>query len=186
MEPQILDEEIYASAQDTKVEYAGFWIRVGASLIDTLVYLPFIGLSMYNLYFLKNLPLVLFIDIVLLMYKPLMEFKYGATLGKMAVKIKVVNNNLGVLSLGQSFVRFTPYLVSQVVSTIGTVMLFQNPYFLEASGMTEVAALQKEVFPSFVNSLASTFVLVCCIVVAFNGKKQGIHDMMASTYCIYK
>jgi uncharacterized RDD family membrane protein YckC len=167
-------------------QFAGFWIRVGASLIDACVYLPLVGLNMYNLYEIKSLPLQLLIILILAIYKPFMEFRYGATLGKMAVKIKVVNANFQPLTLSQAIVRYSPWLLSQIISFISTVLLYLSPSFHEVSTMAEVGALQNEVFSPFIATTASFLVLVSCIIVAFDSRKQGLHDMLANTFCIYK
>lgn len=186
MENQVIDTDLTISGTEENVKWAGFWIRVGAAFVDFFVYLPLVGLNMYNLYYLKSLPLQLIITLILIFYKPFMEYKYGATIGKMAVKIKVVGDNLEPLTLSQSILRFLPWLLSQVFSLYATVLLFQHPDFSTTSGMTEVGLLQNSIISPSINMILSIFMLVSCIVVAFTEKKQGIHDMIAKTYCIYK
>lgn len=187
MEQQLLDNDLQTMPQNEPIrQFAGFWIRVGATFIDALVYLPLVGLNFYNLYEIKSLPLQLIIALVVTVYKPFMEYKYGATLGKMAVKIKVVNTNFEPLTMSQAIVRYSPWLLSQIVSVIGTVLLYLNPAFQEATTMVEVGTLQNEGFSSILGTTTSFLVLVSCIVVAFNNTKQGLHDMLANTYCVYK
>jgi uncharacterized RDD family membrane protein YckC len=187
MENNILDNNLVSPTDTTtdETKWAGFWIRVGASLIDFLVYLPLVGLNLYNLYSLKNLPLQLIITLIMIAYKPLMEFRYSATLGKMAVKIKVVNTEFEKLTFSQAWVRYIPWLIGQVVSIFTTIILFTNPDFQYATGMVEVATVQKEIIPQAYSYITSGILLISCLVVAFNDKKQGLHDMIAKTYCIY-
>jgi len=184
MENQILDNETIN--QTTSPRWAGFWIRTGASLIDVLVYLPLIGLNMYNLYTLKILPLQLAITLLMLAYKPFMEFKYGATVGKMAVKIKVTDENFNKISLSQAIIRYTPWIITQAVSIYTTILLFQTPAFLTANGMREVGLLQNELMSPYLSFITSGFFFVVILFVAFTEKKQGLHDMLAKTYCVYK
>ncbi|MBK8392708.1 MAG: RDD family protein [Saprospiraceae bacterium] len=54
--------------------------------------------------------MALVIGILLMCYKPFMEFQYGATLGKMAVKLKVVNLDFEKITLSQSIIRYIPGL----------------------------------------------------------------------------
>ena len=115
-----------------------------------------------------------------------MEYKYGATLGKMAVGIKVVNKDFNSITLEQSIFRYIPWLISQAISIYATVMLFQHPDFAEATGMMDVGYLQNEIVSPGISFLGSSFLLISCIVVGFTKTKRGIHDMMADTYCIYK
>lgn len=184
MENEVLDQELLIENQASQHQYAGFWIRVGASFIDLLAYSPVLGLNIYNIYFLKNLPVQVATTLLLLVYKPFMEYRYGATLGKMALKIKVIDGNANSITIPQAFIRNAPSIVSQVISLIGAVLLFTNSDFESASSMAEVASLQKEVMSPIPNYLATIFYFISCIVVGTSAKKQGIHDQMAGTYCI--
>ena len=186
MENHVLDNDLQKTNEEPEVEWAGFWVRVGASLIDFFVYLPFAGLSFYNLNNSKNLYLQLFCLLVMMLYKPLMEFRYGATLGKMAVGIKVVSNDFQSITLPQSTLRYLPWLVGQVISLFTAILLFQHPDFEYTSGMTELGYLQNEIISPLIRMLSSVFLLVSCLVVAFSENKQGLHDMIGSTYCIFK
>lgn len=184
MENQILDNNTETTA--TNVNYAGFWIRTGASIIDLVAYSPLIALSMYNLYILKNLPLQLLVTLLMSLYKPLMEYKYSATLGKMAVKIKVVDEKFDNISLLQAVLRYSPWIVSQAFSWITTILLFQHPDFMETTGMAAVGQLQSSLMPPYYSLSASAFLLIAILVVVFNAKKQGLHDLIAKTYVVYK
>jgi uncharacterized RDD family membrane protein YckC len=186
MENQVIDNNIQSENADTGIKFAGFWIRVGASFIDFFVYLPLIGLNMYNLYILKSLPLQLIISLILFLYKPFMEYKYGATLGKMAVQIKVVSNDLNQISMAQSILRYIPWIISQAISTYGTIVLFLHPDFKILTGLYDVGNLQKELINPGINMIGSTFLFISCIIVGFSDNKKGLHDMIANTYCIYK
>lgn len=186
MEHQVLDSDLTDIETGSGEKWAGFWIRVGASLIDFLVYLPLIGLNMYNLYVFKNLPLQLIVTLLLILYKPFMEFKYGATFGKMAVKIKVVSKDFEMITLSQSIIRYTPWIIEHVFSIYGTIMLFQHADFITTTSWTDVGLLQNEVTPKAFNIVSSTILLISCVSVGFSTTKQGLHDKIAGTYCIYK
>jgi uncharacterized RDD family membrane protein YckC len=184
MENEILDRDLLVEKSTVQHEYAGFWIRVGASLIDLVVYLPVFGVNMYNMYFWKSLPVQLFTTFLLMVYKPFMEYQYGGTLGKMAVSVKVVDGDSHSISITQSVIRNAPSLLSQVVTLIGAMLLFLNPDFQSADSMMEVATLQNEVMSPIPNYIISFFLFVSYITVGLSSKKQGLHDMMAGTYCI--
>jgi uncharacterized RDD family membrane protein YckC len=188
MENDVLDSNLINSSEvgNEADKWAGFWIRVGASFIDFLVYLPLIGLNFYNVYRLKSLSFQLIIDLILILYKPVMEYKYGATVGKMAVKIKVVNYEFGQISISQAIIRYIPLGLGQLFSIAGTIILFQNPDFLAATTMLDIGTLQKETLAPVLNYITSFISIISCLVVAFSLKKQGLHDMLAKTYCVNK
>lgn len=183
---QALDNDLIGISKEEKKYFAGFWVRAGASLVDFLVLLPFVGINFYNIYSLKSTALQSGLGVVLLLYKPVMEYKYGATLGKMAMKIRIISQNSQPLDLSQVVIRTSPFWLSQLFSIVTTVIVFQDHTFQSVDSMTEVAALQNRIVPQFINTALSGFTMVSCLVVAFSEKKQGLHDMMAKTYCVYK
>lgn len=184
MEQDVLDKDLLIENSEQKHEYAGFWIRVGASFIDMVVYLPIMGLNMYNLYSLKSLPLQLLTTLILVVYKPFMEYRYGATLGKMAVKIKVIDKDSNGLSIQKAVIRNTFSLLGQALSLVTGVLLFTNTEFLEATSMFEVAALQNTVMSPVPNYIVSVVYCISCLTVAFSATKQALHDMLAGTFCV--
>lgn len=189
MENQILDNEFNEAEkpiiEKRNIRYAGFWIRVAASFIDFLVLTPIVFLNYYNILVVKNLPLLFFTILASMLYKPFMEYKYGATLGKMAVSVKVVDYNYAQISLEQAAIRYIPWFINVVISAILTVTLFNTPEFSEVDDFAGIGQATQNL-PFYLYSQVYNFVfLIFIIVVAFNFKKQGLHDMMAKTYCIY-
>ncbi|MCD6385696.1 RDD family protein, partial [Candidatus Sumerlaeota bacterium] len=77
---------------------AGFWIRVVATLVDFIVFIPVVALSFYAISS-KSLFLTLLLILPGVLYKPLMEAFYGATLGKMACGLRVVDKSGANLSV---------------------------------------------------------------------------------------
>jgi uncharacterized RDD family membrane protein YckC len=115
---------------DTELEYAGFWVRVGASIIDTLLLtlltLPPL-IAIYGMeYFTANsgyvqgwadfwiswmLPAVLVIA--------LWQWK-SATPGKMAISCIIVDAKTGSKpTIGQSILRYIGYFVSTIPLGLG-------------------------------------------------------------------
>jgi len=116
--------------QEQDYEYAGFWIRVGASLIDLalllMITLP-LTLMIYGsdrvwnsddiilgpADFLINYSLPFFATIILWMYK-------SATPGKMVLHLKVLDEATGnKLTIGQSIGRYFAYIPAMLVLFIG-------------------------------------------------------------------
>jgi uncharacterized RDD family membrane protein YckC len=114
-------------------EYAGFWIRVGASLIDTVLLLcvtfPLLiaiyGWSYFDAEqtgfiagtadFLLSYVLPAVAIIVFWMYRQ-------ATPGKMMLKLKVVDAKTGgPLTVGQAIIRYIGYFVSSIPLCIGLI-----------------------------------------------------------------
>ncbi|VVH66727.1 hypothetical protein BSPLISOX_3025 [uncultured Gammaproteobacteria bacterium] len=112
-------------------EYAGFWIRVGATLIDTfllsIILLPLTmmvygdltwegkGLILGPADFLINYVFPSVATVLFWLYK-------SATPGKMVLNIKVVDADTGEkLSVGQSIGRYFAYIPAIVILMIGVI-----------------------------------------------------------------
>jgi len=151
-----MEDNIYKAPQseviDTtneEVQFAGFWIRVGASLIDTILILavtmPLLTMIYGSEYWAgENLFFGIW-DILLSYLFPaiaviLFWIYKSATPGKMLCKIKIINVKTGQPpSTGQSIGRYLGYYVSMIPFMLGIIW------------------------------------------VAFDKRKQGWHDKLAST-----
>jgi len=167
-------------------EPAGFWIRVLATLIDVLVLSPVGALSFINLLYVKSLLLLFVLQLPWLLYKPLMEALYGATLGKMALKIRVIDTHGNNLTLSKAYIRFLLFLAPVVVSFAALLSLFLNPGFEGASSFEEIYELTLGNPLYSLSSIAGWVVLIDVVVVAFTRRKRAIHDMMAGSFCVYR
>jgi uncharacterized RDD family membrane protein YckC len=165
---------------------AGFWVRVGASIIDSLIFIPIMVLGFWNMYSLKSTTLLVLISLPGLLYKPLMESFFGATLGKMSCKIKVINDEGKKLSLFNAYIRFFPFLLSAGVTLAGQIILFLSPQFQSVKSWTQLSQAQQGSFLDVIRYPVSILVLIDCVVVAFTFRKRALHDMMAESFCVYK
>ncbi|NOJ23781.1 RDD family protein [Vibrio coralliilyticus] len=140
--------------KDTSKEYAGFWIRFAASLIDTVLLLLLITPLMHwvygEVYWSSDDFLLGGWDLVLNWICPLIAtvafWVYrSATPGKMALKLEVLDADTGHrLTLSKSVIRYLAYYISAVPLCLGFIWI------------------------------------------AFNGKKQGWHDLIANTVVVRK
>ncbi len=119
------------------VEYAGFWIRVGASFIDGLLFAIFtlpITMIVYGdtlwesesmilgpADFLINYILPAVVVVLFWLYK-------SATPGKMIFKLKVVDATTGnVLTVGQAIGRYLAYFLASIPLLLGIIwIVFDN------------------------------------------------------------
>jgi len=165
---------------------AGFWIRVGAHIIDTLVFIPIMILVFWNMFRLKSTFVLILISLPGLVYKPFMESYFGATLGKMACRIKVIYDNGNKLSVACAYVRFLPFLVYSAITLVGQVILFSSPQFESARSFVELGQAQEKGFLDALGYLVGIFIIIDCVVVAFTFRKRALHDMLAESFCVFK
>ena len=60
-----------------------------------------------------------------------MEWRYSATIGKMASKIKVVDEHQEFISIDQAFGRYIPWIINHTFSLISYTYIFQSEAFIE-------------------------------------------------------
>lgn len=164
---------------------AGFWIRVGAQIIDSLVFLPIAILSFWNMFSVKSMILLVFVSLPGLIYKPFMESFYGATLGKMACGIKVIDESGNRVSLPVAYARFFPFLLQGAIGLVSMFIIFSSPQFESVKWFTDLAQVQQGDFLRPISMVMNIVVFVDCVVVAFTFRKRALHDMLAETFCVF-
>ncbi len=165
---------------------AGFWIRVGAYVVDALIFIPIGVLAVWNMLSLKSITVLILLSLPGFIYKPFMESFFGATLGKMACGIKVINAEGQKLSLFNAYVRAFPFLLSSAITLASAVILYSSPQFQAATSLVEIGQAQSKTFLDMVKNVVGLLVVVDCVVVAFTFRKRALHDMLAESYCVYK
>jgi uncharacterized RDD family membrane protein YckC len=121
----------------TEMAYAGFWIRFVATILDGLILtIPFYVITFAFESILKpshEMSLALIqIGLMLLqlmidaLYEIILVARYGATLGKMAVGLKVVTADGEPISYGRSTGRYFAKILSELILFIGYVMVAFN------------------------------------------------------------
>jgi len=122
------------------LEYAGFWVRLGASVIDLLT----LGFIVVIIAYFFPAPVIWVTSglVISVAYWVGFWIWRGQTLGKMALGIKVIRTDSSPVKWQCALYRFLGYIVSVITLFIGFIW------------------------------------------VAFDGRKQGIHDKIADTYVV--
>ena len=137
--------------------YKGFWIRLVAALIDSIVltiiiiFLAVLSLVVFGTTLGEGAGVGMFFLVLILaslatiLYKPLMEAsEYQGTLGKYVLGLKIVDKNGNKISMSTSFVRTILFIIG-------------SQLFLLCLGV---------------------------LMVGFTEYKQGLHDILANTYVV--
>lgn len=124
------DKSEYTLEDTTEYTYAGFWIRVVASIIDTvivsLVIFPITYvLSIMGLASLTGETLTAWDFISLLLQVGFVVFcwlKFAGTPGKRLLKLKVLDEQTGEhLTAGQAIIRYLGYIPSMLIFCLGLI-----------------------------------------------------------------
>lgn len=116
---------------DVAEEYAGFWIRVGAALIDTLIIVLITGPILFQVYGANYLLMEGWIagtwDFLLSWVFPAVAIiafwvYRSATPGKMALRLTIVDADTGEKpTTGQFVLRYLGYFVSMIPFMLGLI-----------------------------------------------------------------
>ncbi len=164
----------------------GFWMRLGAYIIDGLVFIPLVGIGIWNTMSLKNTNVLVAISVPGFLYKPCLEAFFGATLGKMACGIKVINAQGKKLNLFYAYARAFPFLLGSAIGLASQLVLFSSPQFQSGEPMAGPGEPGMMLYWQSVNLLVSVLILIDCICAAFTFRKRALHDLLADSYVIYK
>jgi len=137
--------------EEYALEYAGFWIRLGAGVLDSIILL----LIYYIVYTVisectKTIPMPFIFILLTIFISFLITIAYfvtfwvwrGQTPGKFIVGIKVIRTDSSPITWPRSLLRYLGYIVSTIIVFIGFIWI------------------------------------------AFDEKKQGLHDKIADTYVV--
>ena len=115
-----LKREMEVRRKEVGIEFAGFWVRLGALLIDVIV----LGLVGAALHILTPVPAIwAVLCLVGSFYFVGLWWWRGQTLGKILMGIKVVRSNGSSLTLGYAFLRYFGVIVCFLTLFIGFIWL---------------------------------------------------------------
>jgi uncharacterized RDD family membrane protein YckC len=184
---EILDQSLIQS-EKSNVKYGGFWERFGALLLDGIILAPIsLGLTYLNMTSWKSSLILVLISIVVVGYKPFMEFTYGATLGKMALRLQVTNLELEKASMGEILLRNVFHLVPQLIGLVLTIGMYNDPEFESVSGFGEYSVFSRGYLGlQYVNYASGFITIIDAIVLASDHQKRSLHDRIGGTLVVHK
>ena len=165
--------------------FGSFKDRLLASLIDGLVLLPLVLVDWFNKSSFKILPLMVITFLVGFLYKLLFELKYGATIGKMALKLKVVNKEFQRVNLPEVVLRNIFDIVQHIFVFVVTLTVYLGEDFGSIRSNAEFVAAHNQVVNMTPFLYGFTILSVIEAVVLISDKKRrAIHDFIGGTFVI--
>jgi uncharacterized RDD family membrane protein YckC len=170
-----------------KYGYVGFWKRVLANIVEILILcIPFVYSYRYLITLSSKTGSILPFVIYWIFYFSFFVFltvKFGGTLGKLVLGLRIVDKNGEYLSIYRSFIRLFSYILNSIVYT-----LILNEAIISHVNTNEVykyVTHDKGTYDS-IKSFVGLIFLVDVIVIVSNNKKRAIHDFIADSYVVTK
>ena len=180
----LLDEDLSPLDASIEGEFAGFWRRVGATVIDTLLVLSLFPLSYYNMIQWKSMPLLLVLATIPLLYKNYCEYTWGATLGKYLNGIVVTTENFQKPSLKDIIFRNCFNIAAGLVSLGSSIYVFSQPAFATTKTFIDVSLLTAKSPLAQWSNIFGLLILVDILVIFGSPQKQTLHDKIAKTFVL--
>jgi len=179
-----------AAPKTDSVEFAGFWIRFCAFLVDVLVFLtlwcPWVlllrwlaknGLSPKESLFLATMDDLSLVCIAVA-YSWILGALYGATIGKMAFEIAIVRRDGTPVGWGRALARTMAFWALPLAGYL--ISKWTIP-FDEDGGLHFAAGCVTALLS--VSLFAAPF--LASVVAAFDPEKRAVHDRICGTRVIY-
>jgi uncharacterized RDD family membrane protein YckC len=181
----ILDEPVIQE-DNTNRQYGAFWPRLGALMVDTVLLLPLTyGLTYFNINVWKSPLLMVVITIIDVTYKPLMEFGYGATVGKMALKLRVTDLNFEKAELGTILLRNIFHIAPSLILLVFAMGMYRDPGFESVSTLSEYLNFSQQFTTSRnISYISGVIAIIEAIMLATDPQKRSWHDRIAGTFVI--
>tara|TARA_R110002073_G_scaffold125199_1_gene269702 strand:- start:336 stop:905 length:570 start_codon:yes stop_codon:yes gene_type:complete len=172
-----------------KNKIASFGLRAGAYITDVIV-LMLITLPLNYLNFInfKSFSIYLTIALIGILYKPLTEAFFGATLGKYALDLKVTDLNYNQISIKQSFLRSSILLIAPILYIPIQYLVFNNPELMNIEEFMDLSKVVASNYPlqSLIGYLSLTILIIDLVYMLTDDKKllRSLHDRIGKTYVI--
>jgi uncharacterized RDD family membrane protein YckC len=181
---EALDQPLIAN--DTSVKYGGIGARFGATIVDMLVLTPVtLGTMYFNVTTWKSSLILVAVSLLTVAYKPWMELQYGATVGKMALKLKIVNLRYEQANINEILLRNIFNIVPSLIMLFITLRIYNDPDFQTITGFAEYSAWSAKFQAlQFGNLIVGGIGIIDGIVLIADKQSRALHDKIASTFVI--
>lgn len=172
-------------------QYAKFWDRFGAYILDALIVgLISYGINYLNFSSIKSFYVYLPIALIGILYKPYMESRYQATLGKMALNLKVTDQNFEQIDFEKSLLRSLIIMIPALIYIPVQYLAFDNPSLMAIEGFWSFSTAVTETYPTMgsFNSFYSLIFIVDLIMLLTDSSKRNrsLKDRIAKTFVLKK
>ena len=120
--------EFLPLSKDGKHVYAGFWKRLGAAILDSVVWIPFLILFYYvpsiNIDFALGVAIIQ--AFIYSFYSVSLNLIYGGTLGKLLVGIRITKPNGGKIGIQEALLRSAVDIIIGLVFTVARIYAFSQ------------------------------------------------------------
>jgi uncharacterized RDD family membrane protein YckC len=173
--------------------YAGFWVRLGAMLVDSLLWLPLGLVALWGdlEYRLFDVYALIPAFVLNVGYNVWMVARFGGTPGKIWLRMRIQRTDGRPIGFGRAFVRHAPELFLYSASALALCIPLLGmsdegyaellPHFTQRRPQLETLA---PIWYRPVEILYIIWVYAEFIVLLTNKKRRALHDFLAGTVVV--
>lgn len=176
-----------------KAVYAGLGLRIPAAIIDVVIITGFSFLihPFESYSFVSYAVLTYLLPIFIITFKVFFLVRFGATPGKLAMKIKVVKTSLEPISYKEAFLRLSIDILFIAANLVAFTIAFKSFSYEAYRVMTyiEKARYIGSFYPHWYNYIPIFSVFWSfgnLISILANKKRRALHDFIAGTVVIVR
>jgi len=172
---------------EAEIKFATFWSRFGAFFLDGIIILVItLPITILNVMTWKIPYLFVLTSLIAIAYKPFMEYRFGATVGKMAARLRVVGHSFGKVTLKEELSRVSFYLIPQILQQTLTFTVYLSNSFFSINDYTAFNNRVVYANPSlrWLNGIVIILLIADTICFFSNYQRRALHDVYAGTYVI--
>ncbi len=186
--PLVLEKEPRTPGPDEELEYGGFWIRVGAVIIDTIILIPVGVLNAFAMFWSRSFAIGSFALglLVTAFYWIYLVQRFGGTPGKRILSMRVAMQDGSPITMAAAIVRYAPtYVLTTISSVASLVGLFGvSSADFESQGILgrlQVYGASQPAWGQWVGYVLWLWLLTTAIVMLCNNRRRALHDYIAGT-----
>lgn len=168
--------------------YGTFWERFFALLIDGLIVgVVTVPITRFNDVSSKSYSILIILAILSFLYKPMLEFKYGATVGKMAMKLLVVNTEFHPINLKEALTRDIFGIFIKIFSVTVSLIIFAHSGFEDIITHKQYAGFSSSIIKPY--WLVGPYIIITIVDAIFlltDKQNRSLHDKIGATIVIKK
>jgi uncharacterized RDD family membrane protein YckC len=172
------------------LEYAGFWPRAGAIVLDLVIIVPIVLLLSWLLRPGSAHPVLIVAPEVIfsLLYSVYLVYRFGGTPGKLIMRLRIARVDGTPVAFSQALLRHLPELLMGAIMAAGSAIVAWRlgltvPLFPDGQTIRQIQAAE----PSWMRSLVvaqQIWMWSELIVMLTNKRRRALHDFIAGTVVI--
>jgi uncharacterized RDD family membrane protein YckC len=181
------DEPTRLPTDPADFEYGGFWRRVGAMILDSIILMPMALVLFFLMYKTSRAYVYYAIPslVISVFYYVYLVKRNGGTPGKRIIGMRITMSDGSPVTTHAAVLRYAPFFVLQTLALVSMVLATSVPIdgYESMNYIEKMQAMQRGApgWNALVTALTYIWWIGTAITLAVNQRKRAAHDFIAGT-----